>query len=256
MGYVSYEKKGRIAFIMLDRSEMNPINFEIVAEFNDIWMDFKNDDELWVAVLGSTQQNFSAGFDIGAIKKLLEEDKYSWSISSIFGEKHVGPDERSLSKPIIGAFNGIVNGGGIWLFLQSDIRIATQETYFGLGEGGLNFPVEFTALLPRYMPRVIISEMLFTGKSMSAQRFYELGIINKIVDREQLMAEAVTTAELICKSGPNAVRVMKELLEYGYEMDYRDLMTVSAKMITPVVKSKETKEAVTSFIEKRKYTFK
>jgi enoyl-CoA hydratase/carnithine racemase len=256
MAYVNYEKEGRLAFIMLDRSDMNPINFEIVGELHDIWENYRDDDSLWVAILGSTGKNFSVGFDIEAIKQLLDDDAYSWKISSIFGEKHCGPDGRSITKPIIGIFNGSVNGGGIWLFLQCDIRITTKETYFGLGEGRLNFPVEFAGLLRRYMPMALIKEMLFTGKRFSADRFYELGIINRLVERKQLMDVAVKMAEVICESGPASIRVMKELVEYGYEMDCQSLMSFSEKKIVPVVKSEDTKEAVNCFLEKRRYSFK
>jgi len=256
MAFVNYEKKGQIAFIMLSRSEMNPINFEMVSELNDIWEDFKHDDDICVSILGSEGKNFSVGFDIKEIRTMLEEGEYSWKVSCIFGEKHMGPDRRSVTKPIVGAFDGIVNGGGVWLFLQSDIRIATSQTFFGLGEGRLNFPVEFTGLLHRYIPSAIINEMLFTGKSINAIRFYELGIINRIVEQNQLMEEAVRMAELICESGPASIRVMKELVQNGYEMNYQDLLSLSDKLVTPVVNSEDTREAVNCFLGKRKFSFK
>lgn len=256
MAYVNYDKKGKIAYIMLNRSEYNPINFEMVAELDDIWREFQNDDELWVAIVGSAQKNFSAGFDIKAFKKILDEGDFSWKNSAMFGEKRLGPDGHSVTKPIVGAFNGIVNAASMWLTFQSDIRIATPQTVFGFGEGRLNVPVEFAGLLTRYMPRAILNEMLFTGKTVGAQRFYELGIINKIVEQEHLMQEALRIAEDICELGPASVRVMKQLVHFGYEMDHQGLMALSASMIVPVVNSEDTREGMNCFFEKRKPEWK
>lgn len=257
MANVNYEKKGKIAYIFLNKSEYNPISFEMVAELDDIWKDFQNDDELWVAIMGSAQKNFSSGFDIHDLKEeIFDKGEFSWDQSAQFGRKRHCPDGHSVTKPIIGVFDGIINGGGMWLFLQSDIRIATAQAVFGLAEGKLNFPVEFTGLLTRYMPRAIINEILFTGKSISAQRFYELGILNKIVEQEHIMEEALKLAENICESSPVCLRIMKELVHYGYEMEYHALLHLSANMIVPIVNSDDTREAINCFLEKRKPEWK
>lgn len=91
----------------------------------------------------------------------------------------MGPDRHAVTKPIVGAIDGFVNGAAIWLFLQADIRLATPQAFLGLAEGRVNIPVEFSALLTRYMPRTLINEMPFTGRNISAQRFYDLGVISK-----------------------------------------------------------------------------
>ena len=73
MAHINYEKKGKTALIMLNRSEYNPINRKMVAELDAIWNDFKNDNEIWVGILGSVTKNFSSGFDIDDFKKILQE---------------------------------------------------------------------------------------------------------------------------------------------------------------------------------------
>ena len=256
MSYIDYEKDGKIAYIMLNRSDMNPVNYEMVADLHNIWRNFQDDDNLWVAILGSKQKNFSVGFDIQEIKKIFDEGKYSWTMSSMFGKKSLGPDGHSVTKPIIGIFHGHVNGVGFWLFLQTDIRIATQDTFFGLAEGRLNFPIEFSGLLSRYLPRAIINELIFAGKTINAQRFFDMGVINKIVEQEKLMNEAVLMAEAINESGPEAVKAMKQLVDFGYDTDYRSLMALSSNMIVPIVNTDETGEAVKCFLERRKPVWK
>jgi enoyl-CoA hydratase/carnithine racemase len=256
MKYISYEKKGKVAYIMLDISDMNQIDYAAVGELHDIWIDFQGDDNLWVGILGSLRKNFTCGFDIKKINEILKKGDFSWNHSCMFGEKRLGPDGHGVTKPLIAALNGIVNGAGIWLTFQSDIRIATPETLFGLAEGRLNFPVEFTNHLMKYLPRALINEMLFTAKNIKSQRFYDLGIINKIVEKEDLMNEADKIAEAICESGPTSVRVMKQLVKYSYEMEHHELMKLAVDMIVPVVNSEDTREAVNSFIEKRKPEWK
>ena len=249
---IEYTKKEKIAYVLLNRSEYNPISFEMVGILDGIWQDFQRDGNVRVAILGSRKKNFSAGFDINDIRDMLGQEGYSWEKSSMFGKIRMGPDGHDVTKPIICALDGIVNGAALWLVLQSDIRIATSRTIFGLAEGRLNFPVEFSGLLARYMPSAIVHEMLFTGRNFDAQRFYELGIINKIVEPTLLMIEAVATAESICSSGEKAIQVMKHLIKKGYEMEYGSLMKFSGKMIVPVVNSKETKTAVEDFLAKNR----
>ena len=256
MAHVKYEKKGKIALIMLNRSDYNFINLEMVAELDDIWRDFQNDNEIWVGILGSASKNFSTGFDIGDFKKIFKDGKFSFAKSAAFGNKGIGPEKHSVTKPIVGAVDGFVNGLGIWLILQADIRIATPHASFGLAEGRLNIPVEFSALMTRYMPRALINEMLFTGRDISAQRFYDLGVINKIVNQEHLMEEANKTAEEICELGPTSVRVMKQLVYYGYEMEYQRLIDLSNDLASPVVNSEDALEGINAFLEKRKPNWK
>jgi len=249
---IRYRREGRIAYIMLDISDMNPINFDAVSELHDVWDDFRRNDDAWVAILGSETANFSVGFDIRDIKKMLDAGGFSWENSCMFGNKRLGPDQHGVTKPIVAAVNGIVNGAGLWLVLQADIRIATHNTLFGLGEAKLNFPVEFSGLLTRYMPRAIVNEMLFTSRPLSAQRFYELGILNRITDKVNLMAEATGMAESICDSGPMSIETMKELVQMGYETDYQELMAVTAEKVVQVVNSQDTREAIDCFLTKRR----
>lgn len=257
MSQVLYEKKGKIAYVTLNRPErLNAIDREMNRMLDRIWNDFKEDDDLWAAILSGNGGNFCAGFDIKAIQDELGAEKYHWGKSSMFGDVRCSPNEHYVYKPIITALDGAVNGVGTWLALQGDIRIATEETSIGLGEARFNFPVEFSALIARFIPFAIASEMLFTAKSINARRFYELGIINRLVPRDQLLSEAETVAADICKCGQASVRVMKELIHKGYDMDYHSALSYSASMIVPVVNTEDTKEAVSAFLEKRRPVWK
>jgi len=253
MAKVEYEKKGEIAFITINRPKaMNAIDFEMVELMHKIWDDFNEDQELRVAVLTAAGDHFCVGFDIMSMLDRLGRDKFDWTKSAIHGDVNCNPIHHGVKKPIVAAVTGNVNGVGLWLVLASDIRIATPETSFGLGEVRINFPVEFTALLPRFMPLALASEMLITGRNITAQRFYDLGIINALVEKGELMNEAEKAAKQICGGGPLAIEAMKQLIHKGYDLDYEAIMNLSDKIVSPVVNSQDTKEALRAFSEKRK----
>lgn len=252
MKYVEFVKKGQSAYVFLNRSSFNPINYELAAELVQAWRAFQTDRELRVAILGSKTENFCAGFDIEQIREMVEAGGYAWSKSVMFGDIRVGPAENGVSKPIVGAYHGIVNATGLWLALQADIILATPETSFGLGEGLINFPVEFAGLLARYLPRVIANQLLFTAKPLPAQRLYEVGAINQIVNRSDLLAEAEKTAARILACGPGAVSVMKRLADEARLAGSAAVGNRTGELAVPVVNSADTREGVRAFFEKRK----
>lgn len=257
MSKILYEKKNKIAYITLNRPEkMNAVDREMNQELDRIWKDFKKDASVWVAILSGSGGNFCGGFDIVAIQEELRVENYRWEKSSMFGEIRCSPNENDVYKPIITVLDGAVNGVGTWLALGGDIRISTEEALIGLGEARFNFPVEFSALLTRHLPLAIVNEMLFTARPIPARRLYDLGVINKLVSRDQLMPEADTLAAGICRCGPISIKVMKELIHKGLDMDYHSALSLSASMIVPVVNTEDTKEAVSAFLEKRKPVWK
>jgi len=257
MAKIEYEKKGPIAYITLNRPEaMNAIDFEMIDTMDKAWSDFRADDGLRVAILRSSGKHFCAGFDIMSMAEKLGKEQFVWNKSSMFGDRNINPVEHGVQKPIIAALNGNVNGAGLWLALSSDIRIATQETSFGLGEVRINFPVEFSALLPRYMPVGLAAEMLFTACRVNSKRFYELGVINALVEQDALLSEAESYARDICAGAPLAVRAMKELVYQGYDLGYQEIMELSARIVAPVVNSQDTMEGIQAFAQKRRPEWK
>lgn len=257
MAKVEYEKRGEIAFITINRPKaMNALDFEMVGLMHKIWDDFNEDRDLRVAVLTGVGDHFCAGFDIMSMLERRSGDKFDWTQSAIHGDVNCNPIHHGVRKPVVAAVNGNVNGTGLWLMLSADIRIATPETSFGLGEVRLNFPVEFTALLPRFIPFALASEMLITGRNIKAQRFYDLGIINVLVEKDELMDEAKKAAKRICAGGPLAIEAMKQLIHKGYDLDYEAIMKISDEIVSPVVNSQDTKEAMEAFGEKRKPVWK
>ena len=257
MPKVIYEKKEGVAYITLNRPEvMNVMDFETVETLHNIWEDFKEDDSLRVAVMTGAGGNFCAGSDISEMAGSLKDVVFNYTKSHCHGPINYNPLQHKVYKPVITAVDGNVNGGALLFVLLSDIRIATREASFGLGEVMINFPVEFSGILPRFMPFGLASEMLLSARRVSAQRFYDLGIVNTIVDRDELMNEAEKAAKQVCQGGPLAISAMKRLLLDGFDMDYESIVKYEDAVVSPVVNSEDTKEAITAFVEKRKPVWK
>jgi crotonobetainyl-CoA hydratase len=187
-----------------------------------IWDDFANDPEVWVAILtGAGERAFCAGSDIKYMAAHPESRIPPRPQEGGLVRKHIW-------KPIIAAVKGYCVGGGLEIALNCDIIIAGENAQFGLPEikntGGI--PGDGGPLrLPRQIPFRVAMELLLMGDFISAQRAYELGLVNRVVPVAEVMNEAEKIAERITSVCPPTVRLSKELvwrsldmpLEFAYE---------------------------------------
>ena len=171
-------------------------------------------------------------------------------------EDHTKRPFSDVFKPIIAAVNGFCIAGGMEFMQGTDIRIAVEHATFGLGEVRFGLiPTGGTHVrLPRQIPWAVAMELLLTGENISAQRAYDIGLINKIVAQQDLLDEALKLAEKICRNSPLAVRTAKEIavrqanLEPGFVLE----KAIGAR----VFGSYDAQEGPKAFMEKRKPEFK
>jgi len=259
MSFVLYEKKDKIAYITLNRPEkFNSLNPDLISELTDVWIDFRDDDSLWVAIITGKGRAFCAGADIGGLDEagFSAPGKERPSFISTSSALLSTPTRYGIWKPIIAALNGYVLGAGLWLALGCDIRIAAADAVFGLPEPRVGIPTTMAALMRYFMPRGIAYEMLLVGDRINAQRAYEVGIVNKVVPNEELIDAATALAERICENAPLAVRAMKEVLERGKDMDYDGALALTEHVFAAALNSEDRKEGIRAFKEKRKPEWK
>jgi len=248
MEEVLYEKKGHIANIKLNRPEkLNAINRSLGDALIEVWLDFREDKDLWVGILSGEGKSFCAGADL----KEMERGQWEFRQSLLLGEKPIGPSSYNIWKPIIAATQGHVNGAGLWLALESDIRISADNALFGTRETKANVPVLVAPFLPKFMPEGIAYEMMFCAEPIDAQRAFQIGLINKVVAEKQLMPEAIRIADKICECGPLSVWASKEMMSRSRDMDYRSTLALVEHIATPVWNSEDSVEAKKAFLEKR-----
>ncbi|MBM4444610.1 MAG: hypothetical protein FJ020_04800 [Chloroflexi bacterium] len=249
-----YEKKGRIAYITLNRPEArNAMNFEVWDGLVKAWIDIRDNPDVWAAIVtGAGDKAFSAGQDLKEVAEWMKKPVDQRPAQPV---PEINP-MRGLQtwKPIIAAINGICTGGGLELAMACDIRIAADSARLGLAEVKQSvIPGNSgTQKLIRLVPFAKALEMLMTGDFIDAQEAHRIGLVNKVVPYDQLMAEAEKLAQQICENGPLAVRAVKELACRGVEMSLAEGLRLEVEVGQRLALSEDAKEGPRAFTEKRK----
>jgi enoyl-CoA hydratase/carnithine racemase len=249
MSLVKYEKKAKVAFITLNRPEkLNAMDAKMTEELIKIWLDFKEDDGLWVAILRGEGRAFCAGVDVA---KMELGENWSMNKSLFFGDKKMGPNNYKIWKPIIAAVHGKVLGAGLYLALECDLRIAAEDAEFGLPEPVIGIPTLFTPFFRDYLHPSHAMELLLLADRVNAQRAYEIGLINRVVSNDYLMETAESICEILLRNGPLSLRAMKEVFYRSRGMDFFSTLTLIENVFVPVMNSRDATEGKRAFREKR-----
>ena len=163
---------------------------------------------------------------------------------------------NGVYKPIVSALHSHVVGYGMWIALDADIRIAAPDTSFWLPEPQWGIATIPAAWFPKFMPWAIASELLLLAERVDAERAREVGMINKVVPREDLMAEAEKAAQRLASLSPMAVQGMKELMVRGSNLDYTAVNQLTEFVQNRVMNSEDRKEGGRAFVEKREADWK
>jgi enoyl-CoA hydratase/carnithine racemase len=262
MSLIKYEKRDKIAYISYNRPEkMNSLSPEMLNELAGVWLEFREDDDLWVAILSGEGKAFCAGADFsgfGAFDSypLLKDPMPTTPVNS--SPAWLGsPNRYGITKPIIGAIHGYALGGGMWLALETDIRVATADALFGMPEPKFGNATKVAIQFLYQVSPAIAHELLYLGDRISAQRAYEVGLINKVVaNRDEAMSTAQEIADKLCQNGPLAVRAMKESIMRWRNWIFQGQFTFMEYICGPSWKSKDCEEGRKAFLEKRKPVWK
>lgn len=250
---IIYEKKDKVAYIILNRPEVNnAINGETNEDLYKIWNDFRDDPNCWVAIFsGMGEKSFSAGADLTDMENLRK---------SIDGGHSFGGMTKDFEtwKPIIAAVNGSAFGGGLEMILACDIRIASNKAKFGLTEvrWGMIPGGGGTQRLIRNVVKCLAFEMLLSGKVIDAEEAYRVHLVNKIVASQDVMLYATNLAKDICEAGPLAVRAGKEAMTRGLSMPLEEGLQLESVFVKTLRETEDAKEGIEAFREKRKPIFK
>jgi dehydration protein DpgD len=251
--YTIYEKKGHIAYITINRPEvMNALHYDANVELGEIFNDFKQDDESWVAIFtGAGERAFSAGNDLKATAAATARGEKLPDKPVIFGGITRGFE---CYKPIIAAVNGFALGGGFELALACDIIIAAEHARFGLPEPrvGLIAAAGGMHRLPAQIPLKLAMGMMLTGKQITAQEAYRFGLVNEVVPGTEIMAVAERWANEILECSPVSVRLTKEAVYAGLTYSVEEAMKLDRPRLKRLLESEDFVEGPKAFSEKRK----
>lgn len=249
---VTYEVQGRVALFTLNRPEArNAVNGDVAEAMESALDQFEADDNVWVGVLranteGQDKPVFCAGADLKAINS-GDAGRLSTKRGG-FG----GFTFRDRKKPIIAAIDGLATAGGVEIMLACDMVVATTRSAFGLAEVKRNLIAGAGGLyrLPRAIGRAVAMEVILTGEPLPAERAYQLGLVNRLVEPGTVVDAALQLAGQIAQAAPLAVYASREVV-LAAGGDEKELQALTNRLFAGVMSSEDTKEGLTAFIEKR-----
>jgi E-phenylitaconyl-CoA hydratase len=255
MALLEYTKVDRIATFTINRPQaMNALNPQVLSEFYQALVDFRDDPEVWVGIItGAGDRAFCAGADIGeTLPSLKKPTATPWLAPSAHMR---GLD---LWKPLIAAINGMALGGGLEVALACDIRVCSERARLGLPEVTLGLLPGWggTQRLPRMVPWCKACEMLLMGRLIKADEAYRIGLVNIVVSPEEVMSTAKLWAQIICEAGPLAVRAAKEAMVRGYSMPMEDGLRLECSLNSYLATTEDFDEGINAFLEKRTPVYK
>ncbi len=217
MGSVLFEKRNRIGYITLNRPEaLNALDDELNDALWDVWAEFNADNALDVALITGAGKAFCSGADLKSFIPRWEHanmlDVRKNVARGIGGGITRG--QHRISKPIIAAVNGYAIGGGFELALACDIRVASEKARFGVfevrqglhqGDGGIVRLIAIAGIGTAL-------DLTLTGREVSADEAYRLGLVNIVVSHDSLMGAAENYARMILQNSQQAIRSAKETI--------------------------------------------
>jgi len=250
------EEKNQAICLTLNRPQvMNCLNFDLLHALKDQIdaLQFRTDIRC-VIITGAGERSFCAGADLKE-RATLTPDQVKRFILTI---RNLLTTLQNLPLPVISAINGIALGGGTEVALASDIRIAADTASMGLTETRL-------AIIPggggtQRLPRIIgvakAKELIFTGRRVNAMEALDIGLVNKVVPRENLMDACMEMAGMIAETGPIAVEMAKYAIDKGIETDLATGLAIESNAYRVTIPTEDRVEGLTAFREKRKPVYK
>ncbi|EES92356.1 short-chain-enoyl-CoA hydratase [Clostridium botulinum C] len=249
---VLLEKENNIAIVTINRPEaLNALNTDTLNELDLVVDEVAKDDDILVVILtGAGEKAFVAGADISEMKdkNVMEGRKFGLLGNKIFRKV------ETLEKPVIAAVNGFALGGGCELSMACDIRIASQKAKFGQPEVSLGITPGFggTQRLARHIGMGMAKELIYSAKNINADEAFRIGLVNKVVAPEELMKEAKKLANEIAGRAPIAVKLCKQAINRGIQVDIDTAINIEAEIFGECFSTEDQKDAMTAFVEKRK----
>jgi enoyl-CoA hydratase len=238
-----------IATVTLSRPQaLNALNSRFFEEMDALLVELGARDDVKVLIITGEGKAFAAGADIAEMARKTQREGQEFSRA---GQKTF----RSLelfAKPVIAAVNGFALGGGCELALACDIRVASAKAKFGQPEVNLGVIPGYAATqrLPRLIGLGNALYLLLSAEMVGADEALRMGLVQKVVEPEQLLAAAEELAKTIAAKGPRAVRLVKQVARKGFLMDFEAGCALESEAFGSLFEN-EAAEGMRAFLEKR-----
>jgi enoyl-CoA hydratase len=240
------ERRGGVLLITLNRPQVrNAVNAAVAEGVAHALEELDGDKQLTVGILTGAGGFFCAGMDLGAFVR----GESPW-----FGDRgFAGIAQRPARKPLIAAIEGFAVAGGMEVALACDLIVAARGAKLGIPEAKRSLVAAGGALLrlPRRMPYHVVMELALTGDTMPAERFHELGVVNRLAEPGGAVEAALELAATLAKNGPLALIASKQILQEQFDWSTAEMWERQAAISGPVFASEDAKEGASAFKEKR-----
>jgi len=244
-----------IAIVTVNRPKvLNALNLETVGELAAAFSMLDADEDVRAIIMtGSGEKAFVAGADITEFRGKTAPEMFPFA--------KLGHDAarimESMGTPIIAAVNGFALGGGCEMSMACDMRFASENAQFGQPEIllGLIPGMGGTQRLARLVGIGIARELIYSGDRITAQRAYEIGLVNKVFPADQLMEETKKFALKLAAKPSHALKMAKLAMNYGCDLSLDNALMVETQSFAQCWSSPDLEEGVGAFIEKRKPNF-
>jgi enoyl-CoA hydratase len=259
------QKADGVMTLTMNRPEArNALSPQMLVEMAEAWYEFRDTRDLRVAILtGAGDEDFCAGGDLKLTMPLVTgarklEDEWDHKLVSnytLFTDAILRGVE--LYKPVIAAVNGNALGGGTEMANACDLRVAAEHAVFGTPEAkrGLLPGGGSISRLPRQIPYAKAMEILLIGDPVTAREALEIGLLNYVVPKEELMRKALELAGKLAENGPLAIRKIKEGVLRTSGLPLEQALQIENEVSAAVMASKDAREGPRAFKEKRKPRF-
>ena len=250
------EVDGQIAVLTLNRPEvMNSFNFALLRALSEEIEAIDVDPHIRVVIItGAGEKAFAAGADLKERLTYTPEQvkEFITTIRNLFTRIEY------MRKAVIAAVNGVALGGGTELAMACDIRIASSAATMGQTETRLAIipGAGGTQRLPRLVGKGIAKELIFTGRRVGAEEALRIGLVNKVVEPDQLLEAAKQMAAMICEAGPIAIDQAKYAINYGTQTDLQTGLAIESNAYWVCIPTEDRLEGLAAFKEKRKPVYK
>ena len=251
---ILYAVDGPMALITINRPEKhNAISLATLRELQEAAAEAAADDRVKaIAITGAGGRAFASGSDLSEV---VHRD-FRKALEPIV--QGLAEQLERTPKPTIAAIDGICMGGGLEVALGCDLRIATPTSRFATPEGKLGIIPGggATARLPRIVGRGWAMEMMLMGDPIDAERALAIGLVTRLVAKEQLIDEARRMTEHLASFAPFVPRTMKAMVHFGMEAGLAGALMLEKYAQGALVQTEDKQEGVAAFLEKRKPVFK
>ena len=252
--HILIETRGPVGIITLNRPEaLNALCSSLMEELTDALNVFETDDEIGAMVLTGSTKAFAAGADIKEMQHKTGVEAYLEDFITSGWERIT-----RCRKPIIAAVGGFALGGGCEVAMMCDFIIAADTAKFGQPEVNLGIPpgAGGTQRLTRFVGKSKAMEMCLTGRFMDAEEAERSGLVSRVVAADDLISDAVKTAEKIATKSLKANMTIKESVNRAYETTLSEGVRFERRMFQACFGTDHQKEGMAAFVEKRKPDFK